>query len=151
MWENILQELSKTYQISLKLLIDVKYHVAQFVQLDLGLESHLQLVLSITLLLLVYSETRTIISLEVMFEEETLMFMPTNIALTLSITWSLYSCISAHLEGISKKRQHTTFKSTSIILRGCTLLPRITKHIKPTFLEFQELYNLLSLRCLVTK
>ena len=116
MWENILQELSKTYQISLKLLVDVKYHVAQFVQLDLGLESHLQLVLSITLLLLVYSETRTIISLEVMFEEETLMFMPTNIALTLSITWSLYSCISAHLEGISKKRQHTTFKSTSIIL-----------------------------------
>ena len=46
MWENILQELSKTYQISLKLLVDVKYHVAQFVQLDLGLESHLQLVLS---------------------------------------------------------------------------------------------------------
>ena len=116
MWENILIEVSNTYQVSLKLLSDVKYHVAQFVQVDLGLESHLQLVLSIILLLLVYSETRTIISLEVIFEEETLMFMPTSIALALSITWSLYSCISAHLEGIAKKRQHTTFESTMIIL-----------------------------------
>ena len=42
MRESILVQASKSYKVSLSLLKDAKYHVSQFIQADLGLESHLQ-------------------------------------------------------------------------------------------------------------
>ena len=124
--ELALIEASKYYVISVKWLEDAKFFSGQFLQVDIGLESHLQLILSISLLLLASSKTRTITGLEVLFENENFFYLNTKLALTLSITWSLVSCIKSQFKGISKKRQHSTtfssvlfiiFTSTSIVLR----------------------------------
>ena len=116
MKEGILREASKLYQVPLKKLIDLQNHVGQFVKADLGVESHCQFTLTIILVLLAASETRTIVGFEVMFERETLFYISTNIALPISIAWSLISCISAFFKGISKKRKHSTATSNGIIL-----------------------------------
>ena len=116
MKEGILREASKVYQVPLKRLTELQNHVGQFVKADLGIESHCQLTLTIILVLLASSETRTIVGFEVMFERETLFYIPTNIALPISITWSLISCISAFFKGISKTRKHATATSNGIIL-----------------------------------
>merc|ERR1711963_658477 len=100
MKEGILREASKVYQVPLKRLTELQNHVGQFVKADLGIESHCQLTLTIILVLLASSETRTIVGFEVMFERETLFYIPTNIALPISIAWSLISCISAFFKGI---------------------------------------------------
>ena len=116
MKESILREASKKYEVILKKLTDLQNHVGQFVKADLGIESHCQLTLTIILMLLAYSQTRTIIGFEVMFEKETLFYLPTDTALAISITWSLISCITAFFKGISKKRKHSTAASNGIIL-----------------------------------
>ena len=116
LWEAILEKASKSYHVSLHILENVKVHVAQFIQSDIGLEAHIQLIVSTILLLLVNSSTRTFTGLEVMFENETIFYLPPNLALILSITWSLLSCISSHVKGISKKRNHSTTKSLVAIL-----------------------------------
>ena len=116
MKEGMLVEASKTYEVDLDRLKDTKYHVSEFIQADLGLESHLQVTISIILLLLANSETRTITGLEVLFENESFFYLPTKVALGLSILWSLYSCINSHLKGISKKREYSNFMSTLTIL-----------------------------------
>ena len=47
----LLAHASKTYMVSTKLLEDLKFHAAQFTQGDLGVESHLQIILTVVLLL----------------------------------------------------------------------------------------------------
>ena len=107
--------------VYLNLLKDVKYHVAQFIQADLGLESHLQSVFTIAFVLLAISETRTIVGFEVLFETQTIFYLPTKLALSCSILWSLYSCISSHLKGISQRRDYSTFPSFLVILGFTTI------------------------------
>ena len=121
MKEAILVEASRKYQVCLNLLKDVKYHSAQFIQADLGLESHLQSVFTIAFVLLAISETRTIVGFEVLFENTTIFYLPTKLALGCSILWSLYSCISSHLKGISKRRDYSTFASFFILLAFTTI------------------------------
>ena len=116
MKESILFDASRTYVISLKRLQDLQYQVGQYISTDLGLESHCQLTLTIILVLLASSMTRTIVGFEVMFEEDTLFYLPTDAALALSISWSIVSSISAFLKGISKKRKHSTLASNAIVL-----------------------------------
>ena len=58
MQESILIEASKSFKISIALLEEAKLHAAQLIQCDIGLESHLQLIISITLLLLAKTETK---------------------------------------------------------------------------------------------
>ena len=113
--ESILTYVSNTHKVSIDVLENVKYQVAQFIQADIGLESHIQIILSVVLLLLASSETRTITGLEVLFEEETFFYMPTRLALTISISWSLVSCIKSHFKGISKKRMYSTKSSTLLM------------------------------------
>ena len=122
----ILTETSKDYAISVTLMEEAKFFSAQFLQVEIGLESHLQLILSITLLLLASSKTKTITGLEVLFENENFFYLNTKLALLLSISLSLLSCIKSQFKGISKKRQHSTtlasvlfivYTSTSIVLR----------------------------------
>ena len=113
--EVLLKEASKDYNISLDSLQESIYWNAQFIQVEIGLESHLQLIISITLLLLANSETHTIPGLEVLFEKETFFYLNAKLALTLSITLSLVSCIKSHIKGISKQRQHSTALATVII------------------------------------
>ena len=113
--EVLLKEASKDYIISLNSLQESIYWNAQFIQVEIGLESHIQLIISITLLLLANSQTHTITGLEVLFEKETFFYLNAKLALTLSITWSLVSCVKSHIKGISKQRQHSTTLSTLII------------------------------------
>ena len=115
MKETILGEASKKYQVCLKKLTNLQNHVGQYVKTDLGMESHCQLTLTIILVLLAYSETRTIVGFEELFAG-TFFYIPIDTALPLSITWSLLSCVGAFLKGISKKRKHSTATSTGIIL-----------------------------------
>lgn len=116
MRETIYAHASKTYVVSESILTTTKYHVSQFIQADLGLETHFQVTMAAILVLLVNSETRTIVGLEKLFKEDTIFFLPTQVALALSISWSLYSCITSHLKGISKKRDHSTTKSYATLL-----------------------------------
>ena len=114
--EDILVQASLTYEISAHQLEEARYHVSQFIQGEVGLETHLQIIISLVLLLLANSATRTITGLEVLFEEEMLFYLPTTFALALSIMWSLYSCVSSHMKGISKRREYSTTKSFLIML-----------------------------------
>ena len=109
MKESILIEASRTFVIPLKQLKDLQCQVGQYVRTDLGLESHCQLTLTIILVLLASSMTRTIVGFEVMFEKET-------VALACSIAWSIVSTISSFFKGISKKRKHSSSASNAIVL-----------------------------------
>ena len=113
--EVLLKEASKDYIISLNSLQESIYWNAQFIQVEIGLESHIQLIISITLLLLANSQTHTITGLEVLFEEETFFYLDAKLALAISITWSLVSCVKSHINGICKQRQHSTTLATVII------------------------------------
>ena len=114
--EDILLQASLIYEISAHQLEEARYHVSQFIQGEVGLETHLQIIISLVLLLLANSATRTITGLEVLFEEEILFYLPTNLALALSIIWSLHSCVNSHMKGISKRREYSTTKSFLIML-----------------------------------
>lgn len=114
--ELILTEASTEYVVSVNSLEKARYHSAQFLQVDIGLESHLQLIITISLLLLAESQTNTVTGLEVLFENESLLYMNTKVALVLSISWSLFSCIKSQIKGISKKRQHSTTMSNALLL-----------------------------------
>ena len=156
--EVLLKEASKEYFISVKSLEETMYYSAQFFQVEIGLESHLQLVISITLLLLANSQTNTITGLEVLFEKETLFYLNAKLALILSISWSLISCIISHIKGISKLRQHSTkiasvlllgYTSASIALRvfSCVLymtpafgLFNLLRHLQGESYQFKDLY-----------
>ena len=145
--EVVLKEASKDYIISLNSLQESISMNAQFIQVEIGLESHLQLIISITLLLLANSETHTITGLEVLFEEETFFYLNAKLALAVSIALSLNSCIKSHIAGISKQRQHSTtmatvliyvFTSVSIALRVfCCVL-----YLTPAFGLFNSLRHL---------
>ena len=74
--EVTLLHFSQYYKIPIKKQEETKYHVSKFVQGDLGIEAHLQIIISIVLLILANSETRTITGLEALFESETLFFLP---------------------------------------------------------------------------
>ena len=113
--EVLLKEASTDYILPANSLQEAMYYSAQFIQVDVGLESHLQLIISITLLLLANSQTHTITGLEVLFENETFFYLNAKLALALSITWSLVSCVRSHITGISKQRQHSTTLATVII------------------------------------
>ena len=71
--ELLLTEASTDYLISASWLEDIRFYSAQFFQVNIGLESHLQLIISIALLLLANSQTNTITGLEVLFENESSM------------------------------------------------------------------------------
>ena len=116
MKESILFEASKTFVVSLQQLKDLQYQVGQYVSTDLGLESHCQLTLTFILVLLASSMTRTIVGFEVMFEKDTLFYLSTDVALALSISWSIVSSIGAFIKRISKKRKHATAASNAIVL-----------------------------------
>ena len=116
MYDGILMEASKTYKVSISLIGEVKYNVAQFIQGDLALESHLQVIISVVLLLLTNSNTRTIVGLDTLFDNDTFLYLPTNLALALSILWSMYSCIRSHIKGIHKRQEHATTKATMMII-----------------------------------
>ena len=116
MKEEILVQASLTYEVSSDELEDAKYHVSQFIQGEVGLETHLQIITSLVLLILANSATRTITGLEVLFEGEMLFYLPTQFAMVLSTIWSFYSCVSSHMKGISKKREYSTTKSFLIML-----------------------------------
>ena len=129
--EAILVEASKSYKISLRILRDTKYYVAQFIQTDLGLESHLQSVISILLLLLSVSETKTINGLDQLIFNEQILFLPTNVALVISIIWSLYSCIHSHLKGVAKKREYSTTKSflATLVFASSSIAIRVFSYV----------------------
>ena len=116
MKESILVHLAKTHKVSIAALEEVKYHVSKFIQGDIGLESHVQIILTVVLLLLANSETRTITGLEVLFENATFFYMPTSLALALSIAWSLLSCVKSHIKGISKKQTYSTIPSMILMI-----------------------------------
>ena len=113
--EVLLKEASNDYIFPVNSLQEAMYYSAQFIQVDVGLESHLQLIISITLLLLANSQTHTITGLEVLFENETFFYLDAKFALALSITWSLVSCVKSHINGISKQRQHSSTLATVMI------------------------------------
>ena len=116
MWEKTLQEASKVYIIPPIVLEEAKYYAHQLIQVDIGLESNFQLIISTALLLLANSQTNTITGLEVLFANENFFYVNTKLALVLSISWSLFSCISSQINGMSKKREHSTGKSLTLLL-----------------------------------
>ena len=68
--EAILHEARKTYRVDSELMESANYHMSQYIQFDLGIESHLQLVIQLVLLFLATSSTRTIIGIETLFGQE---------------------------------------------------------------------------------
>ena len=133
--EAFLRYASKSLVVPEPVLTKVKYQVSQYYHALLGIESHAQITIIALLLFMVNSETRTIVGLEVMFKEDTIFFLPTQVALVISITWSLFTCVLAHFKGIEKKRVHSTklskitiliFSLTSIFIRVFTYVMYFT-------------------------
>ena len=116
MYEATLVEASKTYIVSVKLVENVSSYVSKLIHNDVGLESHLQLVLSISLLLLAISPTRTITGVETIFQSDSFFFISTELVIILSTVLSLFSCVRAHLKGISKIQAYQTSKSTLLMV-----------------------------------
>ena len=129
--EAILDELSKGYDVSLALLKSTKFHVAKCIQIELGLESHLQVLITTVLLLLAHSDTRMVVGFEFLTRNEKLMYLPSNIALSLSTAWSLQSCMKSHIKAISKKRVHSTSKSliTILIFTFVSIVIKVFSHV----------------------
>ena len=125
--EMSLVQASRSYQVPINELEETKYHVSKFIQGDLGLESHFQIIFHIVLLLLATSETRTETGFEVLFKNEALFYLPTNWALGLSITWSIYTCISSHMKGVSKRRSYSTTRSylTLLVYTSSSIVIRV--------------------------
>ena len=115
-YESVLEEANKYYEVPSDMLETTKLHVSEFIQADVGLESHLQIVLSTILLLIAYSNTKTVNGLEALFEQEAIFYLSPILALAVSVAISLYSCISSHIKGITKKRDYWTTKSYLVIL-----------------------------------
>lgn len=112
---SILEEASNNYIVPFDVLKDLKYHVSQFIQVDIGLESLLQMVMTLTLILLKYSETKTINGLDIIWKDiESDHFL--QFLLWASFTWSFFSCISSHIRGILKKRHYATFWSSTMLV-----------------------------------
>ena len=116
MYEATLVEASKTYIVSVKLVENVSSYVSKLIHNEVGLESHLQLVLSIILLLLAISDTRTITGVETIFHSDSFFFISTEWVIVLSTMLSLFSCVRAHLKGISKIQAYQTSKSTLLMV-----------------------------------
>ena len=113
----ILHEARKTYRVGSELMESANYHVSQYIQFDLGIESHVELVIQLVLLLMVSSNTRTIIGMETLFgQENTIFYLPAQLALAISITLSIWSCVRSHLKGIGKKRAHSSTNSKASLL-----------------------------------
>ena len=129
--DSLLTYASKSYKISVQLLEDVKFNAAQFIQADIGMESHLQIILSIVLLLQANSETRTIIGLEVLFKDESFLWMSAKSFFVLSTIKSCFSCVTSHIKGINKKREHSTTMSylTLLIFTSASISLRILSFI----------------------
>ena len=145
--EVLLNDAREDHIIPVSLLEDAQSYSARFFQVDIGLESHFQLIISISLLLVANSQSKTITGLEVLFDKETFFYMNTKLALALSITWSLISCIRSQIKGISKQRQHSTtisslllllFTSASVLLRVFSSILYLT----PAFGLFNSLRHL---------
>ena len=121
MRELMLVQACKANQVSIQALEFAKYHVSRFIQVSVGLESHMGIIISTLLILLTNSHTRTIVGLEPLFDQETLFYFSPNLTLALSISLSLYSCIHSHIKGITKRREWSTTKSTVTILSYTTV------------------------------
>ena len=120
-YDSVLEEANNDYEVPSELLETTKLHVSEFIQADVGLESHLQIVLSTILLLIAHSNTKTVNGLEALFEQEAIFYLSPILALTVSVAISLYSCISSHIKGITKKREYWTSKSYFVILLYATI------------------------------
>ena len=116
MYEATLVEASKTYIVSVKVVENVSSYVSKLIHNDVGLESHLQLVLSIILLLLGTSATRTITGVEIIFKSDSFLFVSTEVMFAISTVLSLFSCVRAHLKGISKIQAYQTSKATLMMI-----------------------------------
>ena len=84
---------------------EIKFHLYQFVKIEIGMETMLQLSGQLILLLNSNSETTTNHGLDKIFREETdktflLVF------LYFSIIWSLKSCVWSNVYAMSAKREH---------------------------------------------
>ena len=79
------------------------------VKLELGLETIYQLIITLILLFLSYTETPSQRGLEAVFNEDLNGW--TLLALVSSIILSVMSCISSHLKGLTASREHFPAKS----------------------------------------
>ena len=116
MYEATLVEASKTYIVSVDVVENVSCYVSKLIHIDVGLESHFQLVLSIVLLLLGTSATRTITGVETIFQNDSFLFISTEVMFALSTVLSLFSCVRAHLKGITKLQAYQTSKATLMMV-----------------------------------
>ena len=116
MYEAALIEASKTYVVSVNLVEHISAYASKLIHNDVGLESHLQLVLSVILLLLATSETRTITGVERIFQTDSFFFISTEWVIVISTVLSLLSCVKAYLKGISKVQAYQTTKATLLMI-----------------------------------
>ena len=96
-------------EVLLKAKDDLKREMNCHIKLELGLETIYQLVLTIILLLLSYTDTPAETGLKAVFNEG-LGWLPLTL-LSVSILLSFNSCISAHCKAITACREHFPLKS----------------------------------------
>ena len=81
----------------------IKHHLYQFIKLDIGVETMMQLTGQMILLLNALSETSTNHGLDQIFREGSDVLY---VLLSFSMLWSLKSCIFSNLTAMSAKREH---------------------------------------------
>ena len=91
---------------------DIKQVSSKFIKTELGLETTIQITMSILLLLFSRSDTRTEQGLEGIFDsKEDILGVPAEAFIVLSLAWSIKSAWSSYVAGISWKKDYFSFKS----------------------------------------
>ena len=101
----------------LKYYLKTKRETARIIRTELCIESALQILFGIVIILFSRSKTRTAQGLEGILEEgEDLVFgIPPDIILTISITLSAITAWRSYVKGISQTKDHFPFKSKAIL------------------------------------
>merc|ERR1712016_408912 len=99
------QKLMKAYA-------DIKKVSSKFIKTELGLETTIQITMSILLILFSKSDTRTEQGLESIFDsKEDILGIPAEAFIVLSLAWSIKSAWSSYIAGISWKKDYFSLKS----------------------------------------
>ena len=102
----------KDAQKFMKAYADIKQVCSKFIKTELGLETTIQITMSILLLLFSRSETRTEQGLEGIFDsKEDILGVQAEAFIVLSLAWSTKSAWSSYIVGISWKKDYFSFQS----------------------------------------
>ena len=128
----------------LKMKKKINMQLVNFLYIDLTLECIYQIFGQIILVFLSRTATSTTGGMEVFFETESLLGLPIELVLSLSIIWSVKTCIMVHLKSIKADKLFIPFMAKIVVLLWSTMATaRRILSLVAYFIPSLGLFNLL--------